>query len=61
MSLADVLSKSSGLFEIMPGFAGEYPLVQVRGLAQEAVWLCDYTAPGEPIIVGVRSAANVTV
>jgi hypothetical protein len=53
MSLADFLSKTTGRFEVVPGFADAYPLVKVGGLTQPAVWLGDYALPGEPVIVGV--------
>lgn len=53
MNLEGILSKPSGGFEVVPGFADAYPNVKVGGLTQPAVWLCDYTAVGEPIIVGL--------
>lgn len=54
MTLADFLT---GLpvpnFEVGPGFADDYPNVRVRGLVQPAIWLGDYAAKNEPIIVGL--------
>lgn len=53
MNLADLLSQPSGSFDVVGGYADDYPNIQVRGLVQPAIWLGDYAAKGEPIIVGI--------
>lgn len=39
-------------FKVSGGYADVYPNIRFRGLVQPAIWLCDYVAPGEPVIVG---------
>jgi len=52
MSLIDELKKGGDDFQVSGGYADVYPNILYRGLPQPAIWLCDYAAPGEPIIVG---------
>ncbi len=60
MNLADFLTRLPvPNFEVMPGYADDYPNIKVRGLVQPAVWLGDYAAKGEPIIVGLIGAGTV--
>lgn len=53
MNLADLLSQPSGGFDVVGGYADDYPNIKVGGLVQPAIWLGDYAAKGEPIIVGI--------
>jgi hypothetical protein len=53
MNLADLLSVPTGGFDVVPGYADDYPNIKVMGLTQPAIWLGDYAGKGEPIIVGI--------
>ena len=52
MSFVDALKgHADGGAVFMPGFADVHPAVKVGGVAQPAVWLCEYAAQGDPVIV----------
>lgn len=53
MNLTDLLSVQSGGFDVVGGYADDYPNVKVGGLTQPAIWLGDYAGKGESIIVGI--------